>query len=368
MYRRRFLKAGVLGLAGAGLIPRTEAARARSGREILLNSNENPLELPAVTRKAVIDGLVDAGRYPIFKEGPLLEKLARKHRVAEDQIVLGNGSSEVIQMAVQALPREGARIVVPDPTFESVADYAAALQLRVEKVPLNAAHSHDLREMRNIAEASPRGAFVYICNPNNPTGTLTSSRALEEWIDSATGDICFLVDEAYFDYVEEPSYRTFSGWTESRRNLVVTRTFSKVYGLAGLRIGYGIAHPDTAARLRKFASDINMNQVALTAAMAILDEIDHVRQTLEINRRGMRILLDSLQELGVDYIPGSANFLMHRVRGELSLFIDRMREDSIRVGRPFPPLTSYCRVSIGTPEEMEQYSRTLKTFRSRGWI
>jgi len=149
---------------------------------------------------------------------------------------------------------------------------------------------------------------------------------------------------------------------------VVTRTFSKVYGLAGLRVGYGIANPETAATLRGFASDMNVNSLAILAAQESLEDEGFFRTSLDVTRRGKEVLMDCCRELGIEAIPSHTNFQMHRIVGDLDQYIERMKSTSVRVGRPFPPLLSYNRVSIGTAEEMKLFAAKLRQFRKKGWI
>jgi histidinol-phosphate aminotransferase len=312
--------------------------------------------------------LAEAGRYPLTKEEPLRKQLGDHHGIPAEHIILGNGSSEVIQMAVQALAGPGVKVVAPDPTFESIFAYASPLECEVERIPLTEAHAHDFEAMREATLTSPSGTLVYVCNPNNPTGTLSSCADLETWIEESPDNIWFLIDEAYHDFVSSPDYWSMEKWIGRRRNVIVTRTFSKVYGLAGLRIGYGLAHPEVAKRLREFASDININYLAIVAAEGALQDQAFVKKGLESNRTGLQMVCSCCDELGIEYIPSHTNFVMHRVKGELETHRERMAQRSIRVGRPFPPMLEFNRVSIGTPAEMSTFVATLREFRGKGWI
>lgn len=271
-------------------------------------------------------------------------------------------------MMVQATAIVGGTIVLPDPTFEDVEGYAAPFQAAIATVPLNARFAHDIERMRDRADRAAKPVLAYVCNPNNPTGTLTSCREIDEWIAARPDGVTFLVDEAYFEYVDDSAYWSTVKWVKERTNVVVVRTFSKVYGMAGLRLGYGIAHPDTAERLRAFISHNNANQLALVAALASLRDSHLVRRGREANAAGMRILHECLEDLGLEYLPSHTNFVMHRINGELATYIKRMRDHGVRVGRPFPPLLSYNRLSIGTPEEMGRFAEVLQGFRARGWV
>jgi len=371
MERRTFLRAGLaLGAAGlgggVGLLPQSAGATLKpaSGGPIRLSSNENPLGLAPGARRAVIEAIEEANRYPGARRAQLIEALAQRHGVAVDNIVPGNGSTEVLQMAVQAFYEPGARLILAEPTYEDVPWYAQPYPYELVKVPLTQRHAHDLGRMREAAAAAPTRALIYLCNPNNPTGTLTSSAEIDAWIETASDDVFFLVDEAYFDYCEDPGYWSCLKWIDSRPNLLVVRTFSKIYGMAGMRLGYGIAHPDTAGRLRQYIGRNNANQLALAAALASLEDAELVSRSLEANRQGVRVLHECLHELGLEYLPSHTNFVMHRITGDLETYQKRMLESGIRVGRAFPPMLEYNRLSIGLPQEMERFADTLRGFRA----
>lgn len=291
------------------------------------------------------------------------------HGVSPDHIVLGNGSTEVLRMAVQALALRGARVLVAEPTFEDGSQYAEALEgIRVERVPLRADFAHDIERMRDLSRDATGPVLAYLCNPNNPPGTLTPSAEMEAWVAEAPGNVYFLIDEAYCHYVRDPTYRTAVPLVDRHPNLIVARTFSKLYAMAGMRLGYAVAHPETARRIRAFASDNNANHLALAAARACLHDQEFMSRSLEVNERGRRILIRCLDELGLEHLPSHGNFVMYRINGELQAFIDRMRERGVLVGRPFPPMLDHNRVSIGLPEEMERFSEPLRQFRRLGRV
>lgn len=376
MERRAFLRTGLaLGVAGAGgasgvaMLP--ELARAfstKTGGRLRLDSNENALGIAPAARRAIIDGLDEANRYPGELREKLVEVLAARHGVRTENIVLGNGSTEVLQMTVQAVAAPNAQLVLADPTFEDVPDYAAPFDYRLEKVPLDARFAHDIDRMRQRAQASSEPVLVYICNPNNPTGTVTPCTDVDAWIESAADNVHFIIDEAYYEYVDDPSYWSSIGRFTNRPNVVVVRSFSKIYGMAGMRLGYGVAHRETAERLRTFIGKNNANHLALVAALASLNDGELIGRSLESNNRARQILHDCLQDLDLDYLSSHTSFLMHRINGDLDSYIERMKEHGVLVGRPFPPMLSYNRLSLGLPEEMERFAEILRTFRRRGWV
>ncbi len=380
MDRRGFVFSGMaVGLAGLGSTGvafdrlSDEGALWRIGKtqadgSVKLSSNENPLGLSPGARQAVIDAIPHANRYPHDYRGALYESLARYLGVDENNLVIGAGSTEVLQMAVQAFSGPSVPLVLADPTFEDVSRYQRPFAYEMIKVPLNASMGHDLGRMREAADRGGRPAVVYICNPNNPTGTLTSCDELDSWIAEAPESTTFLIDEAYYEYADDPSYQTSMRWVRSKRNVVVVRTFSKIFGMAGLRLGFGVAHPDTAARLNEFVMQNNPNVLANAAALASLSDPEIVPTSVRVNDQAKAIAQETLGSLDLEYLPSQTNFIMHRIHGGLGQYIQRMADAGVRVGRPFPPMTDWNRVSFGLPEEMVRWADTLKDFRRKGWI
>lgn len=373
MERRDFLRAGfalgAAGLGGTAVLPEIAWADPRHpGGPLRLDSNENALGLAPAARRAVIDGMAEANRYPGARRTELIEALAAKHEVEPANIVLGAGSTEVLQMAVQGFGSPGTTLVIADPTFEDVPSYAEPFEYKLERVPLDIRFAHDIPRMRERAEASGSGALVYICNPNNPTATLTPCREVDAWIESAPEDTYFLLDEAYFEYARDPGYWSSIKWIGEKANVIVARTFSKIYAMAGMRLGYALAHPKAAGQLRRYIAKNNANELALVAGLASLRDEGLVERSLDANDEGRRILYETLEELGLAYLPSYTSFVMHRINGNLESYQKRMREQGILVGRAFPPMLDYNRLSIGRPEEMERFAETLRSFRKRGWV
>lgn len=373
MERRTFLRAGmaagVASLSGIESLDATPLAPPRRQDGVIrLNSNENPLGLAPAARQAVIDGIADANRYPFENEYAFVQQLASRLRVRPEHLILGNGSTEVLQMAVQAFSTPDTTLLYAEPTFEDVPTYAQPYPFRTETVPLDVRYAHDIGWMSERASNAGGPVLAYICNPNNPTGTLTSSAEIDAWIESAADRVMFLVDEAYFEYVQDGRYWSAIKWIEQKPNVIVVRTFSKIYGMAGMRLGYGIAHPETARRVRSYIASNNANHLALEAGRASLRDPALVGRSLEINARGKRIAHAVFDELGLGYLESHTNFVMHEIRSDLRTYIQRMGERGIRVGRPFPPMLGFNRLSLGLPDEMERFAETLRDFRQRDWI
>ncbi|MEQ9397530.1 MAG: aminotransferase class I/II-fold pyridoxal phosphate-dependent enzyme [Longimicrobiales bacterium] len=385
MDRRGFvtsgMAAGLAGFSGAGgvlgpLLDGTSPGLPHSwgtrgplpDGSIKLSSNENPLGLSPAARRAVVEAIDHANRYPHDYRGALYDALARYLRVDRNTLVLGAGSTEVLQASVQAFTGPGVPLVVAEPTFEDVPRYQRPFPYEMVTVPLDRRLAHDVGRMREAAEAGGRPAVVYFCNPNNPTGTPTPADEIDAWIADAPDTTVFLMDEAYFEYADDPAYRSALPWIQRKRNVVVVRTFSKIFGMAGLRLGYGVAHPDTAARLQEFIVQNNPNVLANAAALASLADHELVPRSVGVNDEAKAIAAATLDELGLEYLPTQANFLMHRINGDLRQYIGRMAEAGVRVGRPFPPMLEWNRLSFGLPDEMDRWAATLKDFRGKGWV
>ena len=379
MRRRDFIRTGTLSgiVAGTGALGVSAhpisalvgaPGRRTSNDSVRLNSNENPLGISPAAKDAVIKAITMANRYPSDQQAELVAKLAVAHEVAEEQIVIGTGSAEVLQMVVQAYAAPRAKLVMADPTYEAVTNYQRTEAYELVKVPLTSTYEHDLGRMREAAESSGHPALIYLCNPNNPTATVTPSADIDAWIADAPEHVFFLSDEAYIEYVEDDRMWSSLPWIHKKRNVVVVKTFSKIYGMAGLRLGYGVAHRDTAARLRDFASRNNANQIALAAAGASFRDEQLITKSRDVNRQSREMVEATLDELGLERMPTQANFLMHRINGDLATYRNRMADAGFLVGRDFPPKLDWNRLSFGLPEDMERFCVTLKEFRHKGWI
>lgn len=381
MNRRGFVKAGIsagtAGLLSSLLMGRNlETARAESlsvparpaGGVIRLNANENPLGIAPSARKAILDGIGEVNRYPFAAAGKFQKQLAEHHGVDEECITLGCGSAEILQIVTQAYATRGALILMADPTFESLVDYARPFPARLQKVPLRSDHSHDIPKMRDLADKHPGPVLVYICNPNNPTGTITDCREIEEWIKAAPADVTFFIDEAYYQFVKDPRYFSFVDRAAKTDNVIVAHTFSKVYAMAGMRQGYSISTPKITSRLADYATGNAVNHLAVVAASASLRDTDFLKESLAANGVSRNILLGTLGWLKIEHLPTEANFVMFRLKGGIVEFNKRMADENILVGRPFPPMEDHCRITLGLESEMDTFCAKLRDFREKGWV
>lgn len=367
--RRQFLLSSGAAAGALALGPARAMSRATPRPLLRLNFNENALGMSPRAVQAIHDHLHDANRYPDEFHDRLRALVVGLNNVRPEQVVLGNGSTDLIRMVVMAHGRGGAALVTAEPTFKIAERYARPLGTQILRLPLTPRFRLDLAAMRHAADSHDGPVLVYICNPNNPTATVIPARALREWIEGAADNLFFLVDEAYHDYAHSPEYGSALDLVrEGHDNLFVTRTFSKVHGMAGLRVGYGFGAAAVAARIGAFAGADNINMAGAVAAAASLGDKDWLPFSIDANRRARETLYGVLGELGIEYVPSETNFAIHRIAGPLADYQARMRAANVLVGRAFPRLQGWNRLSMGTPDEMEIFAAVLRDFRDKGWI
>jgi len=323
-----------------------------------LSSNENPYgpspaALAAMTRSQAV-----AARYPDAAERETAEAIARHHGVDPERIVLGCGSSEILRLCDAAFLGPGRTVVAAEPTFEAVLHYARVTKAEPVKVTLTADFRHDLEAMARACDA--RAGLVYVCNPNNPTGTIVTGDELLAFLEKVPATTAVVVDEAYHHFVEAPAYRSAVEMIERFPNVVVARTFSKIYGMAGMRLGYAVASKANAEALRAHAAWANANAAVLAAAQASLADAGLVARQRERLNGTRRWLSAELARDGRRIIPSETNFLMIDAGGDVEPLLPAFEARGIRVGRRFAALPTWLRVTIGTPEETRAFLRALR--------
>ena len=320
---------------------------------VRLNSNENPNGPCQAALAAVRDALSDASRYPGGPAFALQSAVAAHAGVPESHVVLGCGSGDILRMATCASTGPGRALVTAAPTFESPEGHAASRGAGVRALAMTPDLKIDLDGMLGAAQGA--GMF-FVCNPNNPTGTLHGGDAIERFVSrarEAAPDALILIDEAYHEYVEDPSYRSAVALTAGP-NVLVSRTFSKVYGMAGLRVGYGIGDPATIARLRTERMGNSVNVLGAAAALAALADPGVIASERRLNRDAREFTRTELERMGYPSLPSHANFVLVDIRQEARGFAQACRAQGIAIGRPFPPLTRHARISVGTMDEMKR--------------
>jgi histidinol-phosphate aminotransferase len=330
------------------------AAIRKTATPLRLGSNENPCGLCPAARQAFLGAADEANRYPGRSGQALIEAIARLHKVEPSWILVTPGSGELLRAATVAFTGPSRSLVVAAPTFEAPGRVAAAIGAAVQAVPVTAEGKLDLDAM--AAKAAGAGLF-FVCNPNNPTGSHVPAAAVAEFVTkmrTAAPDARVLVDEAYFEYVDDPAYATAVPLAAADKRVLVTRTFSKIFGMAGLRVGYAIAHPDTIADLRKLGSSGTLTGASLSAAAAALADTAHLGPERARNRDVRQFVRDRFESAGYRVLPSSANFVMIDIKRDAGGFQSLCRQQQVMVARPFPPLTTFVRLSIGTMPEMEE--------------
>jgi histidinol-phosphate aminotransferase len=323
---------------------------------VKLASNENPRGPSPAVRAAIAAAIDDISRYPDGNGFELKAALARTYRVAADQIVLGNGSNDVLELATQAFLRPGDAAVYSRHAF---AVYPLATQARGAtgiEVPARD-YAHDLDAMRAAITQATR--IVFVANPNNPTGTWIPPGELRAFIAAVPGDVLVVLDEAYNEYLEPAQHAQSALWVGEHANLIVSRTFSKAYGLAALRVGYGIMDAKVADMLNRVRQPFNVNAPAQAAALAALADTAYVDESRELNRAGMRQLESGLAALGLPYVPSHGNFLLVRF-GDAATMYQRLLRSGVIV-RPVANygLPEFLRVTVGLPDENLRFLRAV---------
>ncbi len=337
----------------AGLDGKAAATTTVDG-VILLSRNENAYGPFASVQDAMRQSLGRANRYTFPPDyAALIDRISRLHGVQQNQIVIGAGSTEILRMAAEAFTAPGKRLVTGHPTFEAMGAYAARRGAEVTTVPLTATYAHDLDAMLGAARAG-NGGLIYICNPNNPTGSLTPASDLAAFARQVPSGYVLLIDEAYHHFANGlPGYAA----SEPSDSVMIARTFSKVYGMAGIRLGYAVATPERARQMSKWQLDNNVNAVASQCGSVAMDD---KTATQEATRRIVADRDEFLRQAktrNIDVIPSYTNFAMMNAGRPARQVIDYFARNKIQIGRPFPPMDTHVRVSFGTPEEMKRFWR-----------
>ena len=321
---------------------------------VWLNANENPEGPPRSSIEAMTKVLPESGRYHYQEFGDFYAAIARSEDLAPEQILVGAGSSEVLHAAVDAFT-PGRTLITVAPTYEGPVELAArGLGRPVIQVPLEAPYVPDARKLVEHAEKAG-GGLIYLCNPNNPTSTVMPKKDLAWMVDNLPPGTVAVIDEAYSHFADTPEFESALGYVRQGKNVVVTRTFSKIYGMAGLRAGFACAPPELIAKMAPF----RMNVISIVTARAVLAALDESKTLIPERRaryiRIRRELCEWLRDRGLPYIEPQANFVMIDVGRDARDFISAMPTKGVAVGRPFPPMTNFLRVTIGTDRDMAKF-------------
>jgi histidinol-phosphate aminotransferase len=324
--------------------------------EIRINSNENPLGPGQAALDAIAGRFPEAGRYPFNAtpgEGELVAAVADKFKIKRENIVMGAGSQEILTCAVRAFTTPTRGLVTAAPSFEACPSMVKKLGHPLAEIRVDSAYRLDLEPM--IAAAKGAG-LVFFNNPNNPTATVHGAKTVADFVErvrKASPDTVILIDEAYHDYVGDPSYHTAVPLALETPNVLVTRTFSKAYGMAGMRVGYGIGRPDTMSKIARLKMPYNVSVLGIAAAIAALHDPQHIDVETARNAEVRAFTMKALRDLGFTPADSQANFLFVDIQRSAKEFRDGCGKAGVYVGRDFPPFEkTHGRISIGTMDEM----------------
>lgn len=324
---------------------------------VKLASNENPLGLPASAREALQAAVSELARYPDGNGFELKAKIAEKFDVEMHQIILGNGSNDVLELVARAFLTTQDAAVFSQYAFAVYPLVTQAVGARGIEVPASE-YGHDLDAMLAAIDAQTK--LVFIANPNNPTGTYLETAQVERFLEAVPKNVLVVLDEAYTEYLPATSRPDVTAWLRQYPNLIISRTLSKAYGLAGLRVGFALCNPEVADLINRVRQPFNVNSLAQAAAIAALDDQAFLAESLRVNDEGMKQIVDALVELGLDYIPSSGNFVTFHCADAavVNLFL-------LKNGVIVRPLGGYgmknsLRVSIGLPHENARFIEVLK--------
>jgi histidinol-phosphate aminotransferase len=325
---------------------------------IKLASNENPHSPSERVQQAIAGALAQLNRYPDGSGFYLRQALAKRHGVMPDQVILGNGSNELIELIVRAFLRPGEEAVIPHPSFvvyPMIVQAAGGIRVVVTLKD----YRLDLEAMARAI--TPLTKLVFIANPNNPTATIVTAPEVEQFIGRIPPTVVVVFDEAYIEFAQGPDFPDSLAYVRQGRKVFVLRTFSKASSLAGLRVGYGIADPDAVALVHRIRQPFNVNSLAQVAALAALEDDTHIRECLRMNEAGRHYLYDEFTSLGLKYVPSRANFILVDVGRSAHDIYQRLLREGVIVR----PMTSFgmetaLRITVGTPEENRRLIKTMR--------
>ncbi len=359
--RRRFVQSTAIAASGLVLARGREAGAASGSQTALagtglirLDSNENAAGPCAASVEAIRGATQLSHVYPFRYEGGLPRAIASRHGVSPSNVIVGCGSSEILMNAVLAFTDEQRGLLAPVPTFEEPVRRARRLQRPVHEVPVRADLQIDLEAMaRHVGEAG----LVFLCNPNNPTSVALPAADVRAFAAEAlrrSPDVVILIDEAYIEYADGGGVASALPLALESPRVLVSRTFSKMYGMAGLRVGYAMGQQELLQRLAGWSLPMSVNTVGLHAAMAAMGDAPLEARERQRNAEARAFTVNRLEALGISSAPSHANFVMADVKRDTSAFREACLQQGVAVGRPFPPLNTWSRISIGTLPEMQR--------------
>jgi histidinol-phosphate aminotransferase len=372
--RRRFVGgfAAVLGYLGWGpeadLFAQARAAAAPVApgapgdaydRLAKLARNENNYGPPESVMKAMNNAWKYANRYG-YPDGNITQEIAKHHGLKPENVLLGAGSGEILQVVGSTFLLGGKKVVGVEPTYATVYQHASGIKSEAIKLPLGKDFRQDIPSMiKATNEHAKELGFVYLCNPNNPTGIIVTKQEVQQLLDGIPKDMPVLIDEAYHHFVNDSNYATSVPYILEGRPVIIARTFSKIAALAGMRIGYALATPELVQRMRPYSIG-SINALAKHGAAASLKDTASQAQVKKLTIETRNKTTAELKALGYDVLPSEANFFMVHIGRPVQPVIEAFKTKNIMVGRPFPPMTEHLRVSVGTPDDMDKFLKAFK--------
>jgi histidinol-phosphate aminotransferase len=355
------LLAQVRAAGQSGTAPGTRARMTPNEYDALakLGNNENPYGPPESVMKAMTQAFKYSNRYG-YPDGGIVEELATHHGVKPENILLGAGSSEILDVVGTTFLEGGKKVVGVEPSYGSVYQHATGIKADAIKLALLSDYRQDIPAMIRATKMHYRDVgFVYMCNPNNPTGVIVTKQEIKQLLDGIPEDMPILIDEAYHHFVDDPRYATSVPYVLEGRSVIIARTFSKIAALAGMRLGYAVAPKELIDRMRPYSLG-SINAIVKWGGVAALKDTDsqaHVKKiTMELRKKTAA----ELEGLGYSVIPSEANFFMVHIRRQVQPVIEEFLKRGVIVGRPFPPMLEHLRVSVGTPDEMSRFMTAFK--------
>lgn len=366
MNRRQFFTS-VTGATAALTLP-LSLTWASSSPLIKLSSNENPLGMSSLAKEAAGKALSIAHRYGDSLVSKLCQEIAEIENLKESNVALGNGATGILEAIVRQSVVAGSTLVQPQITYGDASWFARTAGMKQVQVPVDKMFNIDLVALEEATLKLKEPVLVYLVNPNNPTGLLLPYDKIADWVKRAPDNVFFLIDEAYHELVRDKRYQSCTRLIhEGQDNLVVIRTFSKIYAMAGMRLGYALGTEEVIKRLKRHYSDWSISVPAIQAGRASLKDQRFKMTSFKSNSQAMEVTVDGLDALGLNHIPSQGNFLIHQINMPLKQYQKRMLESGIKVGRDMNLGYGWNRLSIGTTDEMRQFLAVINSIQSSGW-
>jgi len=367
MDRRSFLglTAGVAAIGLAPILSAKVSGRYTASHPLLLNQNENSLGMSPDAIEAAQKALALGHRYPDEHVTTLVADLARCEGLQPHNISVSNGSTGIIEAIIHNQADKKATIVAPAITYGQAREYADNWGMAYQPIPMGTDFKMDITAMEAATLAIDGAVLVYLVSPNNPTGRLAPSNSVANWVKRAPDNVFFLIDEAYHELVSDPTYKSAVSLVKAGyENLVVTRTFSKIYAMAGMRVGYGIAHPQVMDEINRYYASWNMNMAAAAAASAALGDHVFFKRSFTETQNAKQLINKGMNSLGLRCIPSEGNFILHEIGMDLKAYQLAMADRHIYVGRDMGTGQRWNRLSMGTVDEMAYFLEQFKQLHS----